>query len=318
MAGARGWSGQSKMALRLADKVTIYTNGNDNSVKELEALIYAEKVSIDNREIARLEPGSGRGEVVLHFKDGSSATEGFLVRLFVLSLELPNIAVKLTSAFRSRTTPTARSAAPSTRISASSLATTPPRSRSTRWASPTSRASLPAATTQRRTEPPRRPSTRAAWPASWPTLSSSGSCTLRRLLRKRLLLRLHLRRLRRRPSKASPVHSKILNIHDCECVNWFLPLCIYSRNSGCCGGHCLGRSQGKPSAQPHRAALAICLSTCNTKSTPTTKWILANSPSAKKRKPCKFGYQPVSDYRPRLRPPLPPTQGRRPAGTNTK
>lgn len=82
MAKARGWSGQSKMALRLADKVTIYTNGNDESVKELEALIYADKVTIDNREIARLEPGpSPRGEVILHFKDGTSATEGFLVSL---------------------------------------------------------------------------------------------------------------------------------------------------------------------------------------------------------------------------------------------
>ena len=59
--------------------VTIYTHGSEALCDSLTtALGPSSKIKVDSREIARLEKGPHRAEVILHFADGSHAIEGFL------------------------------------------------------------------------------------------------------------------------------------------------------------------------------------------------------------------------------------------------
>ncbi len=76
----------SRMASRLTDKVTIYTNGADDAAATLHDLLANEKggragaIAVDNRRLVRLECGSGHpSEIIINFEDGSSETQGFLV-----------------------------------------------------------------------------------------------------------------------------------------------------------------------------------------------------------------------------------------------
>ncbi|CAN8098515.1 unnamed protein product [Discula destructiva] len=68
----------ARMALRLSEKVTIYTNGNDELATELQAKAEGTGIDIDARRISRLEKVH-QSYVILHLEGPSETkTEGFL------------------------------------------------------------------------------------------------------------------------------------------------------------------------------------------------------------------------------------------------
>ena len=86
---AIGDLGASKPALHFArsalqltpQKVTIYTNGSQELEENLCSTIAEGKstnIAVDSRKIVRLEKVLQGSEVVIHFEDGTTTTEGFL------------------------------------------------------------------------------------------------------------------------------------------------------------------------------------------------------------------------------------------------
>lgn len=67
-------------AKRFAKNVTIYTHGNEELQASLVAELKGTKqiFTVDERKISKLEKGAGETDVVLHFEDGTTATESFL------------------------------------------------------------------------------------------------------------------------------------------------------------------------------------------------------------------------------------------------
>jgi thioredoxin reductase len=76
----------ARFANRLADKVIIYTNGNDvvtASIKEMLSGVgpeskTAKNISVDDRKILKFVKGSKKGEIEIFFTEGGSKVEGFL------------------------------------------------------------------------------------------------------------------------------------------------------------------------------------------------------------------------------------------------
>ncbi|KAH8703163.1 thioredoxin reductase glit [Talaromyces proteolyticus] len=68
----------ARMARRLAQSVTIYTNGDKDRASALQSVVNNDAYTIDSRPFARLEKGPPGGLVKIHFQDGSSAEEGFM------------------------------------------------------------------------------------------------------------------------------------------------------------------------------------------------------------------------------------------------
>lgn len=70
----------ARQVLRMTDRMTIYTNGNEELAKDLDAAIAAAPapMTVDPREIAKLVKGPNGAEVEVHFKNGDSQTEGFI------------------------------------------------------------------------------------------------------------------------------------------------------------------------------------------------------------------------------------------------
>jgi thioredoxin reductase len=76
----------ARFANRLAEKVVIYTNGNEAvtaPVKELLSGVRADSktakcITVDDRKITKFVKGSKKGELTIHFADGGSKLEGFL------------------------------------------------------------------------------------------------------------------------------------------------------------------------------------------------------------------------------------------------
>ena len=74
-------------ALRLGDKVTIYTNGNYATTSALSSTVSsfrpdsksAKNITINSKKISKLIKGRKGAEVQVHFEDGEKLTEGFLV-----------------------------------------------------------------------------------------------------------------------------------------------------------------------------------------------------------------------------------------------
>ena len=74
-------------ALRLGDKVTIYTNGNDATTSALSSTVSslrpdsksAKNITINFKKISKLIKGSKGAEVEVLFEDGEKIVEGFLV-----------------------------------------------------------------------------------------------------------------------------------------------------------------------------------------------------------------------------------------------
>ena len=80
-----------RMALRLAESVVVYTNGNEKLAAELRGGIGGLNAVVDTRRIARLEKMDVGAQVKVHFEDGdengdNSKVEGFLVCCFFCSL----------------------------------------------------------------------------------------------------------------------------------------------------------------------------------------------------------------------------------------
>ncbi|RDW70939.1 thioredoxin reductase [Coleophoma cylindrospora] len=70
------------MARRLTEKVTIYTNGNEQLKQDLaqNAKVDGERIRVDSRRIVRFEKGTRNSEVLVHFEQPTQIlTEGFLV-----------------------------------------------------------------------------------------------------------------------------------------------------------------------------------------------------------------------------------------------
>lgn len=77
----------ARQALRMSDRVTLYTNGNELLAKELATALDGTPtptpMTVEPRKIARLAKGPERAQVTIHFLDGddsssSSKTEAFL------------------------------------------------------------------------------------------------------------------------------------------------------------------------------------------------------------------------------------------------
>lgn len=70
----------ARQALRMAESVTLYTNGNDQLASDLDAALKAAPapMTVDARKIAKLSKAPERAQVTLHFVDGTTKTEGFL------------------------------------------------------------------------------------------------------------------------------------------------------------------------------------------------------------------------------------------------
>ncbi|EHL01060.1 hypothetical protein M7I_2980 [Glarea lozoyensis 74030] len=77
----------ARFANRLAEKVVIYTNGNEavtTSIKEALSAVRpdsksAKHISLDARKISKFVRGSKKGELEIFFTEGGSKVEGFLV-----------------------------------------------------------------------------------------------------------------------------------------------------------------------------------------------------------------------------------------------
>ncbi|OOQ81586.1 pyridine nucleotide-disulfide oxidoreductase [Penicillium brasilianum] len=71
------------MAKRLSKHVNVYTNGNPELITSTKALIHSNKIAFDDRKIIKFEHRDGSEDkppfVVLHFEDGTSKNEGFIV-----------------------------------------------------------------------------------------------------------------------------------------------------------------------------------------------------------------------------------------------
>ena len=70
----------ARNALQLTPVVALYTNGSSSLKEELAKAISPspDSFKLDDRPIARLEKGSIDAQVIIHFRDGTSKTEGFV------------------------------------------------------------------------------------------------------------------------------------------------------------------------------------------------------------------------------------------------
>jgi thioredoxin reductase len=70
----------ARMAHRLSQSVTIYTNGNTYLVDEIRSAVSdAQWLEVDARPITLFEKGEIGKTVILHFDDANTKQEGFLV-----------------------------------------------------------------------------------------------------------------------------------------------------------------------------------------------------------------------------------------------
>ena len=71
----------ARQNLRLSEKVTMYTNGDEKLASEIKAKLEKRPVSamkVESRRISKLEKGPNRAEVIVHLEDGTTKTEGFI------------------------------------------------------------------------------------------------------------------------------------------------------------------------------------------------------------------------------------------------
>ncbi|KAH8687709.1 hypothetical protein BGZ60DRAFT_522359 [Tricladium varicosporioides] len=69
----------ARQALQLTKEVTMYTLGNEQLAKEINAATASyPQMKADPRNISKLTKGPNSSEVVIHFEDGTTKTEGFL------------------------------------------------------------------------------------------------------------------------------------------------------------------------------------------------------------------------------------------------
>lgn len=70
----------ARQALRMVDKVTLYTNGNEQLEDDLKAALEAAPapMTVNSKKIAKLIKAPERARITLEFDDGTSITEAFL------------------------------------------------------------------------------------------------------------------------------------------------------------------------------------------------------------------------------------------------
>lgn len=87
LAGPEMAQKMARMAGRLAENVTVYTNGSEELKRQIEQSFTASAKGIkgfkvDGRKIERLEKRGEKSEMLVKFVDGSEVVEGFLVCAF--------------------------------------------------------------------------------------------------------------------------------------------------------------------------------------------------------------------------------------------
>ena len=88
-------------ALQLADKLTIYTNGDDVITAKIRGALAKgdSRITLETRKIARLSMKSpDASDVIVTFEDGSTMTEGFIVSPHLLSLVYGRVLTQLPQA----------------------------------------------------------------------------------------------------------------------------------------------------------------------------------------------------------------------------
>ena len=70
----------ARMAKRLTPNVTIYTDGADELAQKTAEAAIDDDIKVESKTISRLEKGE-QSSVIMHFKDGQTFTEGFLVSI---------------------------------------------------------------------------------------------------------------------------------------------------------------------------------------------------------------------------------------------
>lgn len=80
MASPLGALHLARMAKRLTPNVSIYTDGADELAQKLAEATIDDDIKIESKPIARSEKGEEESSVIVHFKDGQTFKEGFLVR----------------------------------------------------------------------------------------------------------------------------------------------------------------------------------------------------------------------------------------------
>jgi thioredoxin reductase len=69
----------ARQALRLSKEVTMYTLGNEQLANDItSAVASVPQMKVDSRVVKKLVKGPNRADVILHFEDGTTTTEGFL------------------------------------------------------------------------------------------------------------------------------------------------------------------------------------------------------------------------------------------------
>lgn len=74
----------ARSALRITQSCTVYTNGSKDIASDVNAQMTPQtegRIKVDARKIKRLEKGSEKAQVTLHFEDGSTVTEAFLAHM---------------------------------------------------------------------------------------------------------------------------------------------------------------------------------------------------------------------------------------------
>lgn len=69
----------ARMAKRLAEDVTIYTDGDEALAEEYRRVLSKSQIKVDTRAVVSLEKEQLGANVTVHFGDQSKKTEGFLV-----------------------------------------------------------------------------------------------------------------------------------------------------------------------------------------------------------------------------------------------
>ena len=94
----------ARQSLRLSKEVTVYTHGNEQLTSDLLAALenpLVPQINVDSRRITEFVKGTKGADVILHFEDGSTKTEGFIAhkpKFQLKSRELINqLGVEVTS-----------------------------------------------------------------------------------------------------------------------------------------------------------------------------------------------------------------------------
>jgi gliotoxin/aspirochlorine biosynthesis thioredoxin reductase len=84
----------ARMAHRMTNQVTVYTDGVEELSSQLEPAVIKAGFTLDPRPILKLVKGPNHAEVIIKFADGTEKTEGFLVSCLIFSLDTFKLLIK--------------------------------------------------------------------------------------------------------------------------------------------------------------------------------------------------------------------------------